>query len=192
MLLYSVNFEEFRPPVDPKEWGRVRENLIAISKKLEMAGAECLMLGANTMHLVADDIQKEIQIPLIHIADATAKEVVKQNISKVGLLGTKITMEQEFFKERLLRNSIETFIPDDADREVIHASIFDELGKGIFSSEMKKKYLEIINKLRKKGAEGIIFGCTEIPMLLKPEDCRFPTFDTTLIHAAAAVDFSTA
>ena len=190
ILMYSLNFEEFKPPADPAEWGQRAELLIGIAQRLEHGGADCIVICANTPHLLADTIQKNIHIPLIHIAEATAKEVAKQNISSVGLLGTKTTMEQSFFKDRLLKNDIATVIPDDADRDFIHWSIFSEMGKNIFSSETKKKYLEIIAKLKQNGAKGIIFGCTEIPTLLKPEDCDIPTFDTTYIHARAAVEFA--
>ncbi len=190
LFLYSLNYEEFKPPPDPANWEPVIELLLCASKKLENAGADCIVLCANTPHMFADTIQQNISIPLIHIAIATAKEIMKQRLNKVGLLGTKFTMEQKFFTERLSKYGIETLIPGNADREFIHRSIFEELGMGMFKDETKKRYLKIIKSLIDKGAEGIILGCTEIPLLVKKEECSVPVFDTTIIHAKAAVDFA--
>jgi aspartate racemase len=185
-----MNYEEFKPPPDPKDWSTTSEGLLAIAKKLEDAGADCIVLCANTPHMAADVIQQNIRIPLIHIAEETAKEIAKQNIKKVALLGTKLTMEQPFFRTKLSDHGLETIIPEDEERSFINSTIFNELGKGIFPKEIKKKYLQIIESLRGKGAEGIILGCTEIPMLIKPGDCSIQLFDTTLIHATAAVNFA--
>ncbi len=190
MFLYSLNFEEFKPSADPEKWKQITKTLSDISKRLEVAGAECIVMCANTPHLVADTVQQSIHIPLIHIAEVTAKEVRKQLIKKVGLLGTKFTMEHNFFKDKLTQQQIETVIPDIDDTEFIHDSILNELGKEIFSEDTKKRYLVIIDTLIKQGAQGIIFGCTEIPMLIKQSDCSVPVFDTTAIHASAAVDFA--
>lgn len=190
IFLYSLNMEEFKPPLDPNEWGNTVDFLTAVAKRLESVGADCLLLCANTLHMAADMVQKNIQIPIIHIAEVTAKEIEKKEISKVGLLGTKITMEQPFYKNKLAKFGIETLIPDESDRNFIHATIFEELGKEIFKNETKKKYLGIIEKLIVQGAKGIIFGCTEIPLLLKQSDCEVPVFDTMTIHAMAAVEFA--
>ena len=190
LILYSMNYEEFKPPTDPKDWGLTEKGLINIAKKLEAAGAECIILCANTPHMAADIIQENISVPLIHIAEETSKEIVKHNLNKIGLVGTKFTMEQSFFKEKLSKHGIGTIIPGKKDRDYIHNTIFNELAKGIFSDEIKNNYLEILEDLKQKGAEGIILGCTEIPMLLKPGDCKMKTFDTTLIHATAAVNFA--
>ena len=190
ILLYSVNYEESKPPVDPREWDKPSQNLLNISKKLENAGADAILLCANTPHMAADFIQQQIQIPLIHIAEETAKEIVEYNLKTVGLLGTRITMEQEFFKERLLKFDIKSLVPTEDQRNFIHSTIMQELGKGIFSNETKSRYLEIMEDLRKQGAEGIILGCTEIPMLIKREDSEMQLFDTTMIHATAAVNFA--
>lgn len=190
ILLYSVNHEEFLPPSDEEGWISVRERLIEIAGKLEAAGAESLLLCANTMHKVAGEVSANIGIPLIHIAEVSAAAIRKAGVKKVGLLGTKVTMEGDFFKQELLKQSIETVIPGDRDREFINNSIFKEFGKGIFSQETKQGYLEIIDRLVAAGAEGIILGCTEIPLLIKPGDFTAPTFDTTLLHATAAVDFA--
>ena len=190
ILMYSVNYQQFKEIADAGEWGKEGDILSDIAKQLQQAGADCVLLCANTMHMVADKVQQNITIPLIHIAEVTAKEISNQGISKVGLLGTKFTMEQTFFKTRLTKYGIETLIPNEADRDFLHASIFNELGKGIFKSETKEKYLQIIEDLQKRGATGIIFGCTEIPLLIPASECNYPVFDTMLIHAKAAVDFA--
>lgn len=190
LLLYSLNYEEFKLPVEPDGWEKIAETLTGIAKNLESAGADCILLCANTTHIVADIVQQKISIPLIHIAEETAKEVVKRKIGTVGLLGTKFTMEKPFFIERLTKYGIKTLIPDEEERDFIHSNIFKELGVGIFKEETKKKYLEIIRKLKQQGAEGIIFGCTEIPMLIKEQESPLPVFDTLRIHANAAVDFA--
>ena len=190
LLLYSVNFEELRPPSDPTRWTQVASTLCDIARRLEVAGAECIVLCANTPHLVANQVQASVTIPLLHIAEATARAVVAAKVSTVGLLGTRFTMEQPFFKERLARAGVATIVPEEADRAFVHDSIFGELGKGVFTKETKEAYLAIIDRLAARGAQGIILGCTEIPMLIKPEDCALPTFDTTTIHATAAVDFA--
>lgn len=190
LLLYSVNFAELQPPSDPARWAQVSAALSDIARRLEGAGAECIVLCANTPHLVADLVQKSVTIPLLHIAEATAKAVVAEGLTTVGLLGTRFTMEHPFFKERLASAGVAAIVPDDADRAFVHESIFGELGKGLFTKETKGAYLAIIDRLVARGAQGVILGCTEIPMLIKPEDCSVRTFDTTTIHATAAVDFA--
>ncbi len=192
ILLYSMDFEEFKPPADAEGWKKSGEMLAGIARRLEVAGADCLLLCANTPHMVADDVQAKIGIPILHIAEMTAKEINKRRVQKVALLGTKFTMERAFFKDRLTRHGIETLIPDDSDREFIHSSIYEEFGKGIFTTETKNRYLQIIKNLEGKGATGVIFGCTEIPLLIQQKECDIPVFDTTLIHAASAVDFALA
>jgi aspartate racemase len=190
MLLYSVNFEEFRPPTDPEKWGEVSQRLADIARRLVNAGAECIVLCANALHMGADVVQQTVNVPLIHIAEATAKEINRHQLTRVGLLGTRITMEQSFFKDRLLQHQTEALIPEADEREFIHDSIFSELGKGIFTKETKRRYLNIISRLIDKGGQGIILGCTEIPLLIAQEDCPVPLFDTTTIHAKAAVEFA--
>jgi aspartate racemase len=189
LLLYSVNHEEFKA-LPSTNWDKVAIQLSAIGKTLEEAGADCLLLCANTMHRVAEKLQENIKIPLIHIAVETAKEIKIHHITRVGLLGTRVTMEQAFFKEILSAHGMVTFIPEDNDRDFIESTIFTELSKGIFRKETKEKYIALIHRLIRQGAEGIILGCTEIPLLLKQEDCPVPVFDTTAIHSKAAVEFS--
>jgi aspartate racemase len=190
LFLYSLNFEEFKPTADAGNWQKISEMLTDISLRLQNAGAECIVLCANTPHMAADDIKQKIKVPLIHIAEVTAAEITRHKIKTAGLLGTKFTMEQKFFRDKLTNEGIKTLIPKEDEREFIHSSIFNELGKNIFKLETKKKYLKIIDGLAKQGAEGVIFGCTEIPMLIKPVDCTIKVFDTTLIHAKAAAEFA--
>jgi aspartate racemase len=188
LLLYSVDFQEVIPTDDG--WPRISALFCDVASRLERAGAEALVLCANTAHRVADEVQDKIGIPLIHIADATGRKIQKQNLSTVALLGTRFTMEQAFFRERLSRMGIEALIPDEADRNLIHETIFGELTHGVMKPETKRAYLEIIDKLVARGARGIILGCTEIPLLIKAGDSPLPIFDTTEIHATAAVDFA--
>lgn len=192
VLLYSVNFNDVKSLADAGDWDNLGSLLSGIARKLENAGAESILLCANTIHIVAERVEENISIPLIHITDATAREILQQGLKKVALLGTKFTMDNDFYRDRLARFEIETVIPDDAERDFIHRSIFEELGKDIFTAETKRKYIEIIENLKARGAEGVIFGCTEIPMLLTPEDSPVPSFDTTFLHAKAAVEFALA
>lgn len=190
LFLYSYNYEEFKPTYEPGVWERIGTSLTDIAIKLQTAGAECIVLCANTPHMVAGVVQQHITIPLIHIADETSKEITKQKLTKVALLGTRFTMEETFFTDRLSAAGITAIIPNKEDRDYIHATVFNELGKGIFTKEIKDKYLDIIDKLILQGAEAVIFGCTEIPLLIPEKECSVPVFNTTLIHAKAAVAFA--
>jgi len=188
-IIYSFNYADIKKNNDANDWNKTLEMITAASHHLKSAGAEAIILCANTMHLIADELQDRIKLPVIHIAEATAKEIKKENILKVGLLGTKFTMERDFFSSRLKAENIECIIPDEKDRDFIHYTIFEELGRGLIVEESKKRYISVIENLTRKGAEGIILGCTEIPLLIKQEDVPTPIFDTTLIHSKAAVDF---
>jgi len=190
LILYSVNFAEFVPSIDELGWRDIAARLATIARSLEDAGAEGLLLCANTPHKVADDVRAAITIPLIHIAEVTARAIRAKRLRKVALLGTRFTMEESFFRDTLTAADIESIIPEKDDRDFIHESIFGELGKGIFTAATKARYLQIIDALAKRGAEGVILGCTEIPLIVKPEDVSIPVFDTTQIHATAAVDFA--
>jgi aspartate racemase len=190
MLLYSVDFTGIKTSADAGDWEAFSNTFADIAVDLEKAGAEAIVLCANTAHIAAGHVTARIAIPLIHIADSTAKEISKQGLRKVALLGTDFTMTSDFYTKSLAPYDIEALIPDEEDRRFIHNSIFEELGKGIFTADTKRRYLDIIDRLAGRGAEGVIFGCTEIPMLLKPEDVDTPSFDTTLIHATYAVDFA--
>ena len=190
IFLYSVDFNEFKILQEKGDWKQIEGMFSDIAKRLENAGADCIVMCTNTPHLVADKIRLKINIPLIHIAEETAREIVRLKINKVGLLGSKFTMENPFFKDRLSDAGLEAIIPDSISRDFIHESIFNELTKGIFKDETKKKYLDIIGKLQSDGAQGIIFGCTEFSLLINQSDCNITVFDTTAIHSKAAVDFA--
>ncbi len=190
ILLYSVDFEDIIRFKAAGNEDALKKMMLDAANKLDYAGAECLLLGANTMHMLADFIQERISIPLIHIAEETAKVIATKKQKKVGLLGTKVTMEKEFYKNKLADLNIEAIIPSPAERDFINHSIFEEFSREIFSAETKASYTEIIAGLVQRGAEGIILGCTEIPLLLKQEDFDVPLFNTTEIHAEAAVKFA--
>lgn len=192
-LIYSFNYADIKKNNDTNNWDSTFEMLLKAAEVLKSGGAEAILLCANTMHLIADRLQNAIDIPLIHIAEETAIEIQKKELKKVGLLGTKFTMELDFFKDKLAEKGIETIIPVSEEvKDFIHYTIFEELGRGIATEETKKRYLEIANELIKNGAEGIILGCTEIPLVIKEGDLSVPIFDTTLIHTQAAVNFQLA
>jgi aspartate racemase len=190
LLLYSLDFDDFDTLQKKGDWQQIEVMISDIAMRLENAGADCIVMCTNTPHLVADKVSQKIKIPLIHIAEETAKEIAAQEMTKAGLLGTKFTMENSFFKDRLLKYGIEPLIPDEADRDFIHASIFNELTKGIFKDETKQRFLAIIDKLHNAGAQGVILGCTEIALLITQADCDVTIYDTTAIHSKAAVDFA--
>jgi len=189
-IIYSFNYEDIKKNNDTNDWETTFKMVSEACHHLINCGAEGLILCANTMHLIADRLQSDISVPIIHIANATAREVQIKSLKKVGLLGTKFTMEEDFFKHRLTDNGIKVITPDEIDRAFIHQTIFEELGKGIINLSTKRRYLLIIESLIKNGAEGIILGCTEIPLLIKNNDLDIPLFDTTRLHAKAAVEFS--
>ncbi len=192
LILHSLNFQEFYTDNQNGGWESTERFLIPIARQLEEAGAEGLMLCANTPHMVAPGVQAAISIPLIHIAEATAREIVKNGQNRVALLGTVFTMEEPFYSDILAQHGIETLVPDKATRDYIHETIFDEMSLGQFKHETKTEYLRIMNTLKQQGAQGVILGCTEIPILVKPEECPMPAYDTILIHCTAAVDFALA
>jgi aspartate racemase len=188
-ILYSVDFEEIERLQHQGAWDDLSKIMIRAAQSLERAGAELLVICTNTMHKMADDVQTSIRIPLLHIADATAEQIKLLNLHTVGLLGTKFTMEQDFYRGRLSEKfGLEVLIPADDEREIVHRVIYDELCLGKIIESSKFEYLRTINNLVKRGAQGIILGCTEIPLLLKQEDVAVPIFDTTTIHAKHAVE----
>ena len=190
IILYSVNYGEIKELTDQNRWSDITSLVKDAAIKLESAGADCLIIGANTMHRIAPEVQQAIRIPLLHIAEVTAAAIIQKGLKTVALLGTKYTMEMDFFKDKLTSLGITTLIPDLFDRDLIHAAIYNELGKGLLLPETKSMFLNIMTGLKESGAEGIILGCTEIPMLISQEDFDLPLFDTTLIHATAAVEFA--
>ena len=189
-LLYSFNYADIKKNNENNDWDSTFNLLLKGCQFLKAGGATAIVLCANTMHFIADRLEEAIDLPVIHIATATAIQIQKQGLKKVGLLGTKFTMELDFFKDKLIDNGIEAIIPEsEDDKDFIHNTIFEELGKGLVTPETKKRYLEIANELIKRGAEGIILGCTEIPLVILPGDLNVPIFDTAIIHSKAAVDF---
>lgn len=189
-IIHSFNYNDIKRNNDANDWESTFKMISEASENLKNSGAKAIILCANTMHLIAERLEEKIKIPVIHIAKVTADEIKKSNLKKVGLLGTKFTMELDFFKSKLKDQNIEAIIPEGDDKEFVHYTIFEELGRGLILEETKKRYISIINKLIAQGAEGIILGCTEIPLLIQQEDVSVPVFDTALIHSAAAVEFS--
>nr|WP_281539603.1 aspartate/glutamate racemase family protein [Selenomonas noxia] len=185
-ILYSVDFDEIEKYQASGEWDKSADILSEAAQALERAGADYIVICTNTMHKVAPEIGRRIHIPILHIADMTAAELQKQGIKKVGLLGTKYTMRQDFYKNILIEQGIEVVIPNDADVDVVNRIIYDELCLGKISEQSKDIYLDIIMKLAQDGAQGIILGCTEIGLLVRQSDTDIPLFDTTLIHAEQA------
>ncbi|WP_282019327.1 aspartate/glutamate racemase family protein [Planomicrobium okeanokoites] len=187
-LLYSVDFDEIEQLRSAGEWQKAGEQLADTAKKLEQAGAEFIVICTNTMHKVVGQIEEKISIPVLHIADATAAEIRRQNLVKVGLLGTRYTMEQDFYRSRIESHGIDVLVPPAQQRGEINRIIFEELVAGDLRQSSKETFQQTIRELVADGAEGIILGCTEIGLLIKPQDAEVPVFDTTEIHAAAAVD----
>ena len=187
-IMYSVDFAEFEKLQHKGEWKLLTNKMVDITKKLEKAGADLVLICTNTMHKMASDVQDSIKIPLLHIADAVAEAIKANNLNKVGLLGTKFTMEQDFYKGRLKENyGIDVVIPNEEEREIVHNVIYNELISGIIKEESRQKFKKIIINLKKNSAEGVILGCTEIPLLIKNKDTDIPVFNTMMIHAKKAV-----
>lgn len=190
-LMYSVDFGEIARLQHEGNWAELENIMIDAAKRLERGGADLIVICTNTMHMFADEMESAVSIPLVHIGDATGEEIRERGLEKVGLLGTKFTMEKDFLTKRLLNNfGIETIIPDEADRETVHSIIYNELVKGEIRDASRTAYLAVIDKLVGSGAEGIVLGCTEIPLLVRPDDTNAILFDTTRLHAEKAVAFA--
>ncbi|CAI8907316.1 MULTISPECIES: aspartate/glutamate racemase family protein [Bacillus] len=187
-LLYSVDFEEIEQCQSEGNWEKAGSVLGEAAYSLEKAGADFIVICTNTMHKVISNIQDKVSIPILHIADATAMEIKKQEIQTIGLLGTTYTMEQDFYKSRIEENGIKVIVPNETDREIVNRIIYNELCLGKVNQTSRDVYKEIINRFVQNGAEGIILGCTEIGLLIKQEDSQVPVFDTAIIHAVAAVN----
>ena len=190
VIINSVNYPAIANLTAAGKWDDITKIITDAALALETAGAECILLGANTMHHIAPQVKAAINIPFIHIAEETGKEIIKKGIKKVALLGTKYTIQLPFFKDVLASMGIETIIPNESEIQIINDAIYKELALGIITAVTKENYLQIMQKFQQEGAEGIILGCTEIPLLIKPNDFDLPLFDTTFIHASAAVNFS--
>ena len=188
-VMVSVDFGEVEPHMERGEWDRVLAFMLDASRAIERGGADFLVLCTNTMHRFVAEIDREISIPLLHIADATAAEIKRAGMKTIGLLGTRFTMEEDFYKGRLRdRHGIEALVPEKPERERVHKVIIDELSRGVISPASRDAYWRVIDGLARRGAEGIILGCTEIPLLVHEEPGSIPLFDTTAIHARAAVE----
>ena len=189
-VLYSVDFQEIEECQASGNWEKSGEILGEAAYNLEKAGADFIVICTNTMHKVVNQIKEKISIPILHIAEMTAEKILEKGLKNIALLGTKYTMEQDFYKSKLIEKGINVIIPDKNDIEIINEVIYDELCLGTINSDSKKKFLEIVDKLRSKGAEGIILGCTEIGLLIKNADTDVPLFDTAIIHAEQAAIYS--
>lgn len=185
IVLYSVDFAEIEALQASGDWDRSAVLLSEAASSLERAGADFILICTNTMHKVADKVRENISIPLLHIAEATAAELRACGIKKVALLGTKYTMAQDFYKDKITEAGIELLVPGEADMELVNGVIYNELCLGIISDASRDKFRRIIGSLEERGAQGVILGCTEIGLLISPEDTGLPVFDTALIHAEA-------
>jgi aspartate racemase len=190
-LFYSVDFAEIEPLQRLGEWNEAAEHLAAAAQQVERGGADFLLLCTNTMHKVANAIQRSISMPLLHIADATAQAIHRQSLKRVGLLGTRFTMEDDFYRGRLSsQHGLTVVVPSPEDRRTVHRIIYEELCVGRILDTSRAEHVRIIEQLVENGAEAVILGCTEIGLLVGQADCRVPVFDTTRIHAEAAVEYA--
>ena len=190
VIIYSVTFEPYIHWQEAGEWGIMAHDMIKASKGLQAAGADFIVIATNTMHKVVNEVQAEIDIPIISMLDVVAEAILKKGISTVALLGTMYTMVDDFYVSGLEKHGLKVIVPDDNDRKIIHDVIFKELIQGDVLLKSKQKYIDIVAKLVKKGAQGVVLGCTEIPMLVKTGDVNIPIFDTTVIHATAALEYA--
>jgi aspartate racemase len=191
-VMVSVDFAEIEALQREERWDEATALMVDAAQSVERGGADFLLICTNTMHRMADDVQKNIQVPLLHIADAAAQRVLSQGIHTVGLLGTRYTMEQDFYKGRLeQRHGLKVLVPDAKQRETVNSVIYGELVLGEIRESSRQAYVQIMEALVERGAQGIILGCTEIGLLVRDSDSRVPLFDTTKIHAEAAVAYAT-
>ncbi|PIT39232.1 aspartate/glutamate racemase family protein [Snodgrassella alvi] len=192
-IMLSVDFAEIEALQHQGQWDKLAEKMCHAARQLQQGGAECIVICTNTMHRMAEQVQNSVCIPLLHIADATAEQICRQKLRKVGLLGTEFTMKQDFYKGRLTdKYGLQVLIPNDQDCQTVHKIIYNELVSGIIREESRQQYRQIIQHLVDAGAEAIILGCTEIMLLVSEADSPVPVFDTTAIHATAAVNWALA
>jgi len=189
LLIHSVDFAPIGELQAQGKWEELGDVMVNSGKRLQAAGAQGLLIATNTMHKVAEQVQAATNLPLIHIADATADAIKQQGLTKIALLGTQFTMTEDFYTQRLIDASLQVLIPDTDARAEVHRIIYDELCQGQLLASSRQYYTQVINELAAQGAEGVILGCTEIGLLINQADSRIPVFDTTAIHAAAAVQF---
>jgi aspartate racemase len=188
--LLSLDFEDLAHRQRADDWSGMAEILCDAARRLSASGADCVLIGTNTMHQVAPEVAAATELPLIHIADITADAIRAQGLSRVGLMGTRFTMERRFYKERLAERGIESIVPDEGERQEIHRIIFGELFRGELREASRLSLSRCIEGLRDRGAQGVVLGCTELPLIVRPQDSCLPIFDTTALHARAAVDFA--
>jgi aspartate racemase len=188
--LISLDFETIARQQVANDWDGLGQSLADAARRLEAAGADCVLIGTNTMHRVAPVVQSAIGVPLLHIADATAQAIRARGLERVGLLGTRYTMEQPFLKDRLAQHGVACVVPAEADRAEVHRIIFDELCRGQITLASRLALQRICAELAQQGAQGMVLGCTELPLILRQADVAWPLFDTTTLHALAAVDFA--
>ncbi|GAF14749.1 aspartate racemase [Bacillus sp. JCM 19046] len=189
-LLYSFDFQEIVNLQRAGNWTEATSKMVEAGQKLKAGGAELLVICTNTMHLMADDVEAETGLPVIHIVDALAESIKAQGMRTVGLLGTQFTMEKPFYRERMEKHGIELIVPEEADRKKVHDVIFNELCVGTTCPNSKQYYLSVVEQLADQGAEGVILGCTEIPLLINQSDSILPLFDSTKLHAESAVSIA--
>lgn len=193
IVMLSVNFHEIEQLQEQGDWQRAGDLLAEDSRRIEAAGADFLLICTNTMHKVADSIQAVISIPLLHIADVTAEKIASDGITTIGLLGTRFTMQEEFYRGRMVsRHGLNVLTPEDADMDIVHNVIFDELCRGAVNETSRQEFVRIIEALQQRGAKALVLGCTEICMLISQQDTAIPLYDTTQIHAEAAVNMALA
>jgi aspartate racemase len=191
LLLLSIDFEPIEDMQGRGDWAGMGKLMGEWARRLEAAGAEGLVICTNTMHRLADIVTKAVSVPLIHIADATAQAIKEKGLATIGLLGTRYTMELDFYRGRLEKaHGLKVLIPDEPGRTSVHDIIYKELAQGLVQEDSRREYVAVIEDLKRRGAQGVILGCTEIPLLIKAADSPIPVFDTTALHAAAAVDFA--
>ncbi len=191
ILIYSVSFQSYVDwPLDER-WDLVAQGLSEAAHKLELAGADFIIIATNTMHLVFDQVQARVSVPMLSLLDAVGDAVLARGLERVGLLGTRFAMEKGFYQDALAARGIKVLVPDAADREIVNQVIYEELVAGRIREESRAGYLSIIDRLAERGAEGIILGCTEMPLLVAQSDVALPLFDSTVIHAEAALQFAT-
>jgi aspartate racemase len=192
VIIYSVSFQPYVDWPEQDRWDLVAQGLGEAAQKLEAAGADFIVIATNTMHLVFDQVQASVSVPMLSLLDAVGKAILERGMKTVGLLGTKFAMEKGFYQDALARKGITILVPDEKDREYVNTVIYDELVAGQIRDESRDGFVAVIKKLADRGAEGVILGCTEIPLLVSEEDVGMPLFDTTVIHAKAALNYALA
>jgi aspartate racemase len=190
VVVYSVSFQKYVDWGNADRWDEIAKDMINAARALERAGADFGIIATNTMHIVFDEVQAAVGIPFLHLIDATAEAIRSRNISTVGLLGTKFTMGKSFYKDRLAAGGITTIVPDEAGQEIADGIIYEELVRGLIEESSRKRFAKIIDELGERGAEGVILGCTEIPLLVSDDDVSLPLFNTTIIHAEKALQYA--